>query len=277
MSAPRAADAAYYEQDELWGAEHIENAEHLRMRYDAIVSLLPDSVRHVVEFGSGDGRVLEHLASARPTLEGCIGIDRSLAALAHQRAVGIAATIEEVPLASRSAEAVLCCEVLEHLDHEGFGRARAELSRVAERWVLVTVPNRENRRRASVTCPACDCRYSPIRHLRSFSPGSLADLVPGFRMVTVQEAGPRVVLYPRVLRSTLETIGLVHRSGAPVCPQCGAGFGSAQNAAERASGGLRTTSARVRRLVPKSRRRYWLCALYERVDDPSTGVRATST
>lgn len=271
MAVAKSQDANYYEQAPLWGPEHIENAEHLALRYDAIIDLLPGEARTVVELGSGDGRVLTQL-KLRTDLRSSIGMDRSRAALAHQAQPGVVGAIEQVPLADRSVDAVLCCEVLEHLDHLGYAQARNELGRVADRWVIVTVPNRENLRRGMVTCPACGCRYSPIRHVRSFHPDDLARLVPGFQLTRLDEAGPKAVVYPRWLRLALERFGLLIRSGAPACPQCQAPLNPSADGSLGSATGLRTTSPRTRRLVPKSRRRYWLCALYER--EPAS--RATS-
>ena len=114
---PRATDASYYEQSELWGEEHIQNQAHLEMRYAAIDALLPRSVRSVVEIGSGDGRVLDHLQANRPELQRAHGLDRSIQALSHQARPVVAGSVDELPLRVQGADAVLCLEVLEHLGH----------------------------------------------------------------------------------------------------------------------------------------------------------------
>jgi hypothetical protein len=263
------SDAAFYEQEELWGAAHIENTEHLRMRYDAIDQLLPAGVRTVAELGSGDGRVLNDLQVRRGGALSTIALDRSRVALRHQDRPCVAASIEATPLVDRAVDLALCCEVLEHLPYPIYERARRELTRVADRWILLTVPNRENRRRAAVRCPGCGCEYNPMRHVRSFDENTLHGAFEGFRLIATLTAGPRSVVYPRAVRRGLERAGILTRSGTPVCPQCDRPFDTRAPYTERspelvASAPLRTTSSAVRRLVPKGRHRYWLCALYER-------------
>jgi SAM-dependent methyltransferase len=266
MSTTRSGqpDAAYYEQDELWGTEHIENAEHLQMRLDAIVELLPVETGSVLEIGTGDGRVLDHVVRARPSLTEVVGVDRSVSALRRGSFPTVAGSVDATPVRSGAADAVLCCEVLEHLPAPVFDAARHELTRLARQWIIVTVPNRENRRRQAVRCEECGCEYNPARHLRSFSRRSLETLIPEFRLISVIEAGPRVPVYPRVVRRLLEGTGVVRRPGALRCPQCDAPYrpGRLPRADRRRS--LTTTDDKVRRLVPTSRRKYWLCALYER-------------
>ena len=90
--------------------------------------------------------------------------------------------------------------------------------------MIVTVPNREKRSRADVTCQSCGCRYNPDRHLRSFAPEQLTDLLPGFRVDRIIETGPRQPVYPRFARLMLERAGLLRRPGTPSCPQCGARY-----------------------------------------------------
>ena len=241
-------------------------------------SLLPSDARSFLELGSGDGRLLDGLDRLRPWPAPPIAADRSIAALRRNRWCAIGTAIDATAVRDRAVDCVLCCEVLEHLPRPAFEAAVSEIGRLAGRYAVITVPNRENRQRAEVRCRECGCRYNPMRHLRSFAPADLTDLLPGFRVVRTVEAGPRHPVYPRVLRTSLERVGILHRSGAPSCPQCGEAYGrqTASTDASAPPGGtasgrrlLRSTSPAVRRLVPRSRHRYWLGALYERTGVPT--------
>ncbi len=51
------------------------------------------------------------------------------------------ASVESLPFRAREFELVCCFETLEHLPFERFRAAAEELRRVADRWVLISVPD----------------------------------------------------------------------------------------------------------------------------------------
>lgn len=257
-------DAAHYEQDALWGEDQVFLPEHHRQRFAAIDALLPADTRTVLDVGAGDGRVLHHLSAARPDLV-AVAAERSVAALAHARSLRVQAGVDSLPFADRSVDAVLCCEVLEHLPSPVFCASRAELARVADRHVLITVPNRERLRAGDVICPSCRCRFQRERHLRSFRPDDLPGLLPGWRLATFAEAGPHQPRYPRVARQALERFGVLHPPGSPMCPQCGAPYSGTRTATTaKTEHGVSRRYRMLRKLSPKARHPYWLLALYVR-------------
>ncbi|WP_208027895.1 class I SAM-dependent methyltransferase [Rhabdothermincola sediminis] len=264
-------EAAHYEQDGLWGTESIFTPEHQFPKLDAVASLVPGDARTVVELGAGDGRVLHHLSTVRPNLTS-IAVERSLAALGHVERPGVRASIDAIPVRSRSVDVALCCEVLEHLPGPIFDSARRELARIAGDWIVVTVPNRENRARADIRCEACGCRYNADRHLRSFAPDDLATLFDGFEVDEIIETGPHQPVYPRWARLALERRGLLVRPGSPSCPQCGAVYpyavanheiGPCEHGPGSPSLGARSYRL-ARRFLPKARHPYYLCARFRR-------------
>jgi len=259
-------DVDHYEQPALWTAAHDAHPEHQAMRFAATLALVPADARIVLDVGAGDGRVLEFLQrGGRGQVH--LALDRSRSALRQNRGrPGAQANIDALPIGGAAADVVLCCEVLEHLPPAGLSAAVQELSRVAQRAIIVTVPNREPRSRSDVDCQTCGCRYNPDRHLRSFSPDDLVGLIPSFELVTIDEAGPRHPVYPRWLRVRLEHTGLLTRPGSPTCPQCGELYGASSAARSgpqgaAPAGGLR---AAAERLLPRRAHPYWLCARYER-------------
>lgn len=257
-------EALHYDQESLWTGEHDADPRAQAVRFEAVARLMPTSVREVIDVGAGDGRVLKHLQ--RPGLRP-VALDRSRTALRRWDGVAVQAEIHRLPLADRSVDAVLCCEVLEHLPPAVFDAALAELARVAVTALVVTVPNREDRRRNAITCEECGCRYNPDRHLRSFSPSNLVDLFDGFRVAEVLEVGPRQILYPRGLRSWFERSGMLTRPGSPTCPQCGVLYAasSAARGGQTASGDGMVRRSPLNRFLLRRRHPYWLCARFERV------------
>lgn len=95
----------------------------------------------VLEVGCGEGHLAAHLLSSAPRPQRFVATDVSLSRVAP----GLDPLLEfqevsvyELPFADREFELVLCCEVLEHLDHPD--RALRELWRVAGRNVIVSTP-----------------------------------------------------------------------------------------------------------------------------------------
>jgi SAM-dependent methyltransferase len=277
-------EAQHYEQAELWGEGQVFLPDHQQLRLDAIDDLLPGDVRLVADVGAGDGRVLHHLAGSRPELVP-VALERSRTALGHVGTLRVQASGEARPLADRSVDAVLSCEVLEHLPTAVYRATLHELARVTGRYVLITVPNQERRAAADVVCPDCGCRFNRERHLRSFHPRDLPDLLPGCDLVELRQAGPRQPVYPRLARQVLERAGVLTPPGSPSCPQCGARYtgraGTTPDAAARppagpvgpddgappdgdAPGRASSRYRRIRQLAPKARHPYWLLALYRR-------------
>ena len=87
------------------------------------------------------------------------------------------------------------------------------------------------------------------------------------------ETGPRQPVYPRFARLMLERAGLLRRPGTPSCPQCGARYRYATasslepgpTASANGSAGPRRGYDVARRLAPKARHPYYLCARFRRV------------
>jgi SAM-dependent methyltransferase len=267
-------ESAHYEQAELWGEDHVFDPANQVPKFEAVQQLLPNPApTALVDVGAGDGRLLDHLH--RHGFDG-----RTTAAERSRTAIGIVdltsarvqASVDALPFAARSFPVVVCCEVLEHLPPDIYGEARAELSRIAADYVIITVPNREKRSRSDISCEVCGCRYNPDRHLRSFTRDDLTDLLPGFGVDTVIETGPRQPVYPRWARLLLERANLLVRPGAPTCPQCGASYRYAsggtpsaeRSATDASSDGGRRSYDLARRFVPKARHPYYLCARFRR-------------
>lgn len=265
-------EAEFYEQADLWGSRAELDPDRSMLRASEVARLLPPDVSSVLDVGTGDGRVLTPLRTMLDPAVAVFALDRSATALRHVGLPSVLASADRLPMADLSVDVVLACELLEHLPPAVYDVARAELGRVARRAVVLTVPNRERLRRSDLLCRACGCRYNRRRHLRRFSADSMADVVPGFRLASTVQFGPRSPVYPRLARQLLEERGVLSVHDAPSCPQCGSRHPASSLASPggdgAAQGRARTRYRTVRRMVPGGARPYWLAARFDRAGQP---------
>jgi len=104
--------------------------------------LSPMDAGNILEVGSGEGLIVEHLWRAFPA-SGLMAIDLSfgMACMTRDRipaTQSMCASASELPFPTRSFDLVLCVEVLEHLEEPG--RAAQEIVRVGKGNVILSVP-----------------------------------------------------------------------------------------------------------------------------------------
>jgi SAM-dependent methyltransferase len=253
----------YYEQEELWDESSGYENPVEQVRAERLAGLVRDlGPRRVLDAGAGNGIVANRLDAMGIDV---MALDHSPLAMARVSTPKVVADIGNLPFEDAAFDLVLSSEVLEHLPPDVFTTARSELGRVARRWVLVTVPNREDLFASGVVCPACRARSSPWRHMRSFAPADLTDLIPGFRATAVEAFGP-VVQYQRRVEAIVMRELLDRRPWPPnaICPQCGYRLSAVQSQPVRvprasAARSLKSRVARpLRRRVPK-----WILATFE--------------
>jgi hypothetical protein len=261
----------YYENAADWSLErHLENEDEVK-RFEVTAAMISPNTKLRLDAGTGNCAFLSFLEERSAALD-LHGLERSKSAIAASRcrAKITEGSVDALPFDDRSYDTLTALEVIEHLPHTVYRQALAEMARVAASQVLVSVPYRE--RRLMVVCPECDCRFSPIFHLRTFDEDTLEGLVPGFRLTRYEYVSTDVhwlltdlATRVRGLRDRLKGIIPNHTT----CPQCG-------YALERSIRGARpspvVTDAPVTKLrstvlsrVPKVKRAHWVVASYERI------------
>jgi len=167
---------------------------------------LPISEGRCLDAGCGEGLVSFAISAGRPGVTLC-GTDISATRLARaaSRVTAsrfVAGDLLSLPWRDGSFDAVVCCEVLEHLPEPG--AAVRELYRVVKEHgvLLVTVPDRQ-RLKWSV-CPQCGTKVYKDGHLRSFTPEDVRDLLePGGSDIRVVPIGRAWRMFTRRLLSWL--------------------------------------------------------------------------
>lgn len=250
-----------FDQPQVWG--HVHEQPRIRLKTDVFLATIPEGVRTIVDIGCGDGAITNRLGERYRVT----GVDASAEALTHVTVDSILAQAESLPFPDRCFDLALCSEMLEHLEDDAYRSALGEICRVARRYVLISVPYREDLRWRSIRCPACGWRGHVWGHRRSFTTESLIGALRGFRALDVRIFGDwQTPPWPPPLLWALQHLLRAHydpTGQSPVCERCGnTDFGPARVIGAR--------SERLKGVIDKRRPRpglpFWLAVLAERED-----------
>lgn len=214
----QAKEQQHYEDPRMWSYErHQEPFD--RARLIASVETVPGTAATLLDIGAGIGLFLKELEARRPEMR-LTGLERSItarqASLCHCPVVRGSA--ETLPFGDRSFDVASSHAVIEHLPYDIYETSLAEMERVADKYILIEVPDRENRLHA--LCPYCGCAFNPHYHMRSFDDAALAGLFPAFRIVEKRAVRRRENLVAACARPFRRRVFAGYPEYA-LCPQCG--------------------------------------------------------
>ncbi|MDQ7799226.1 MAG: methyltransferase domain-containing protein [Candidatus Edwardsbacteria bacterium] len=218
----------YYEIPEFWDQDRYLNSSFDRLRFEKAMELMPEGIGTVVDLGCGNGSFLQLLSDKKIT---GIGLERSKAAASQTKELAGSYTIlgdlAQLPFRSRSVPLVSCLEVLEHLPAGIYNTSLNEISRVAEQFILISVPFKE--KRIFLKCPNCGCRFNPTYHLNVFDENTLAKLFPNFTLAKYAVIRSDEVYFANYYGLVRAYMWLFNRKeykmparlGSSYCPACG--------------------------------------------------------
>jgi SAM-dependent methyltransferase len=247
-----------FEQGQVWG--HLRHDPKIQHRAEIFTQMIPKDVERIVDVGCGDGAITDRLAEQWDVT----GVDLSPTALQHVRASSVQASATSLPFEDQSFDLVLSSEMLEHMADDEYRRSLAEICRVTRRYVLLSVPYREDLGLRTVRCPTCGWRGHVWGHKRSFTPQSLARDLGGLTVVETRTFGPSqephwpgwlLWITHNVLRSYYYAPGQ-----NPLCERCGNTDFTTTRAIRPALCDLNARTQATRR----PRMPFWLAVLAER-------------
>lgn len=209
----------YFEAPTHWGRTYDDVTPGERLRIDALVELLPADAGAVLDAGCGDGVVTNILFDRGIPVTGA---DISAEALRHVRAPTVQASTTELPFPDRSFGCVVAANVLEHLPHGMFETTISELARVADRYLLLSFPDREDLTLAQTRCTRCKTVFHPARHVRSIDETAAVAWFPEFGLVEARRTGEHWPYRSRKVQRLAQLVGDTwYRIPEARCPGCG--------------------------------------------------------
>ena len=204
----------FYDQAGIWD-EDVASEE----RVPITLAMVPHDISSVLDVGCGDGTML---TSIDPALMK-VGLDISRTAL-HLVKTGyrILASSGELPFQEGVFDLVLCTEVLEHLPHIIYEMTVSEIERVSKKYILLSVPFREDLERKHARCSRCGHVFHIHLHLRSFDLPELKSLFPYFSLDHYRFSGPQEKTFPHWLLKLRRKYGRRWEwDNNALCPNCG--------------------------------------------------------
>lgn len=252
-----------YEREGLWGS--LAALPDIRQKVDVFKHTIPDDVETILDVGCGDGAITNELNRHWKVT----GVDSSRAALAHVTAEAVEAEASALPFPDKSFDLVLSSQMLEHLNADDYLRAVAEIRRVARRYVLISVPYREDLGMRLVRCPRCGWQGHVWWHRRRFTIDSLVRDLAGWDPLDVRLFGEmQEPPWPRAVLWTFHNVfrGFYTWPGQnAVCERCG-------NDDFAGVRGFPPRSDQLKRWIDRagrrSRRPFWLSVLARRPQEP---------
>lgn len=218
----RSFERQYYEYNGFWDWNVASRPGDAR-RVEEIFGMIPNDVSSILDVGCGNGIFCDHVGHHRPFAR-VVGLDRSRTALGYVKAEKILGDVTQIPHVDGAFDCVAALEVLEHLPIREFQIALREIARVARKYVIACVPDRQVWWNAT-RCPSCKAVFDPDLHMQRFDSRSFHDLflAHGLTCIEIKPIFPYQVLagiHDFVVRLDPRHPPKSYMD-SPVCPACG--------------------------------------------------------
>jgi SAM-dependent methyltransferase len=217
-------EKSYYEQPDIWASSRYLCDPSELKRFKLSIELIPESVKSLADLGCGNGTLL-HLLEQEGRNISLYGFERSVTAIENKVCNSniVQGSIDKLPFENYSFDISIAEEVLEHLPFKVYENSLSEIARVSEKYILISVPYRENR--ILNKCPYCGCSFSPFYHLRVFDETKLQRLFPDFSIEKTVLLNPVKRYYHSHMIRKIKNLVLKRKNEhwlkTTECPQCG--------------------------------------------------------
>lgn len=232
-------------------------------RINSTMDIIPNDVESVLDVGCGDGRIVNRLQGK---YEKICGLDISNNALKNVKTSKVQGSIEKLPFSDNSFDLLICAEVLEHLPYPIYKKAIKEVERVSKKYILISVPNKENLDVRMIKCPKCGCLSNEWRHLRSFDANTLHTLFNDFEIQKTKNQLAEEFIFSNSLLKLGKCFNIYRKfPETSRCPQCGY---SPESKKERKHITLKTKVINsFKKKLPLTKSGGWIMVLYQCSDD----------
>ncbi|WP_455277739.1 class I SAM-dependent methyltransferase [[Eubacterium] cellulosolvens] len=186
-----------------------------RHRIEQVISLVPSDSNLILELGCGFGYVCNRLIKKYHI----IGIDHSIRVLKHVTSGKVLASCETLPFKNNCFDTIIASELLEHLDDENLIKTIREIERLARKYVLISVPYKEEPWETFVKCASCGNVYSLYGHKQFFDEKRMKSLFPKSRNVKILFCGKN--RRSKIVKKFVHRLDFYNYRKITICMNCG--------------------------------------------------------
>lgn len=213
----------YYESDEFWKKGMVEDSDNL-LRIKETIDIIPSNIKSLVDIGCGNGVFAKMLRELRPEIKS-LSIDRSESALRFVETPKMVGDIKDLPLENKSFDCVTCLQVLEHIPFPVYEKVLFQLSRIAKKNIIVSVPYNEKIDKNVTSCPKCFSIFNVDLHLRKYTDKDISELFNnfGFKSIFVKNIIKKETFVGIEKYASFRSLFKVKEKkfNSPICPVCG--------------------------------------------------------
>lgn len=243
-----------YHDPSIW--KNYDQDNQSAARIEVIRRLIPNDVSSILDAGCGNGLITNAFVDNYQIT----GIDTSSEALKYLRCPAQQASVTAIPFSNDSFDLVMCNEVLEHLNTASLIMAISELKRVSSKYILISVPHKEQLENLLSRCAICGFTEHPYGHRQSFGMDILNSyLKPEYEIVSHDIFGPPTRNFIPLLLRIKQNV--FHQWFQPyancTCSRCGStSFQNSRSVFTKLINGQNKVLVRSRP--------YWLMVLYKK-------------
>ncbi len=244
-----------YHTREMWN--DYDKAGLIGDKVKHVMDYIPDGVESIIDIGCGNGIITNELAKRYRVC----GVDISAEALKQVQSETIQASADSIPVEDHSWDMVFSSEMLEHLPDDVLKGTIHEITRIARKYVFITVPNRELLAARWLRCPKCGDVFHIYGHLHSFAPDDInRRLGSEFKLIRQGVHGPIARDYHPLLLMIKQKVAGQWKDpeGLVLCPSCG------NTDFPKQKGNIVSRGCNAMNRLMGKKKPFWLFLLYER-------------
>ncbi len=174
-----------FSKKKYWETSPLTTSEGHLKRVQFCVDAIPQDIESLLDVGCGNGLFLSKMEqiTTGKIIQGC---EQSMGAIEGKICQSDIkqASIDTMPFESNSFDIVSAFEVIEHINFNSYKKSLQEIERVARKYIIISVPNKE--KLVNVKCPYCYCEFNACGHLRIFDHDKLKNLFENFEIIKLQ-------------------------------------------------------------------------------------------